>query len=127
MLTDNVSEHGEKDKKETCIENLRGLPIESTKEVLKKIIEEKSLKEQKDIITSISSPIGPPSTKIRDSLWYVVIISFALVLVGSFLTLAIGVFWGNRTSPELILSLFTSVVGFLAGLFAPSPIANSQS
>ena len=127
MLTDNVNEQGEQAKKEICIENLRGLPIESTKEVLKQIIEEKSPKEQKEIITSISSPIGPPSTKIRDSLWFVVVISFALVLVGSFLTLAIGVFCGNRTSPELILSMFTSVVGFLAGLFAPSPIANSQS
>jgi hypothetical protein len=42
------------------------------------------------------------------------------------MTLAFGVFIkaDGRVTPELILTMFTSVVGFLAGLFVPSPIAN---
>jgi hypothetical protein len=69
---------------------------------------------------------GPPSGGIRDWLWVVVIGGFTLVLVGSFVTLAVGVFAESHpggVKPELILSMFTNVVGFLAGLFVPSPAA----
>jgi hypothetical protein len=98
------------------------LSIERTGEVFKEIIDEKGPKEQKELL----SAIGGPSASIRDQLWLIVVIAFGLVLVGSFLTLAVGVFYKEKTSPELILTMFTSVVGFLAGLFVPSPIANRR-
>ena len=60
----------------------------------------------------------------RDRLYTIVVVAFSLVLVGAFATLAIGVFVApsqGGVTPELILTTFTTVVGFLAGLFAPSP------
>lgn len=63
-----------------------------------------------------------PSGRVRDVIWIIVISGFALVLVGAFITLAIGVFTKD-IKPELILTMFTSVIGFLAGLFAPSPVS----
>jgi hypothetical protein len=71
----------------------------------------------------------PTDEKVRASLWRLVVWAFAIVLVGSFATLATGVFLPAQgtVTPELILSLFTSVVGFLAGLFIPSPAQNRPS
>jgi hypothetical protein len=69
-----------------------------------------------------------PGEKVRDVIWLVVILAFSLVLVGSFLTIAIALFRGvpkdSGATPELVLSMFTSVVGFLAGLFVQSPVGH---
>lgn len=73
---------------------------------------------------STTPALGVPTQRARDRLWLVVVSAFALVLVGGFITLAVGVFLPpaqNGVKPELILTTFTSVVGFLAGLFVPSP------
>jgi hypothetical protein len=68
-----------------------------------------------------------PSRAVRDRIWTIVISAFAVVLVGSFLTLALPVIRGagqgavDQTTSQIVLTVFTSVVGFLGGLFAPSP------
>lgn len=80
----------------------------------------------KAVVTEIRSPLGSPGQWARDTLWIIVVASFAIVLVGSFATLAAGVS-GNQVKPELILTMFTSVVGFLAGLFVPSPIGRGTT
>jgi hypothetical protein len=76
----------------------------------------------------MGTTMGSPPEEAKKTLWLIVISGFAIVLVGSFLTLAISVFVApaqGATSGQLILTVFTSVVGFLAGLFAPSPVGNS--
>jgi hypothetical protein len=63
---------------------------------------------------------------VRDRLWTIVIGAFAVVLVGAFVTLAISVFVApaaSGTSGQVILTMFTTVVGFLAGLFTTNPVA----
>jgi len=65
-----------------------------------------------------------PTRQAGDMLWLVVVTAFAVILIGAFITLAAGVFVApaqNGVKPELILTTFTSAVGFLAGLFVPSP------
>ena len=74
--------------------------------------------------------LGAPTQRARDRLWLIVVSAFALVLVGGFVTLALGVFLTpaqDGVKPELILTTFTSVVGFLAGLFVPSPTNRNDS
>jgi hypothetical protein len=71
--------------------------------------------------------LGTPSEKVRDSLWLIVIWTFVVVMLMATLVLAINVFRDkdpvheSRISAEVMLSLFTSVFGFLVGLFVPSP------
>ncbi len=85
---------------------------------------------QKEVAMGVISAVGGgASPQIRDWLWLVVIGAFSLVLFGSFVTLAVSVFVASpsgATSAQMILTVFTGVVGFLAGLFAPSPVSNSQ-
>ncbi len=60
-----------------------------------------------------------PNQSIIDKIWLIVILSFALVLIGSFIALAIGTLntdIANNGEPDLLLAVFTSVAGFFAGL-----------
>jgi hypothetical protein len=70
----------------------------------------------------IPEHIPVPDQRTTATLWLIVIITLALILVGSFLTLAVSVF----VSPpgdgrQIILTIFTTSTSFLAGLFATSP------
>jgi hypothetical protein len=70
----------------------------------------------------------PPTT---DSIWKVIVYSLAFVLILSSIVLGIGTFVLKPTTPavngDTILTLFTTVVGYLAGLLSPSPIGKSAS
>ena len=84
----------------------------------------------KEAIVKEIRGLPPPVGATRNWIWTIVVVAFAVVLVGTFVTIAIAMFTTQTANtsylakPELVLSMFTSVVGFLAGLFVPSPIAN---
>ena len=71
----------------------------------------------------------PPTSPTNDRIWLVVVASFALVMVGAVVVLGLGVFGTTQdaakqiTKSDTMLTVFTTVVGFLAGLLAPSPVA----
>lgn len=73
----------------------------------------------------IAKTLGGPSPETRDKLWAIAVRAFAIVMVGAFLFLAIGIFVEQPKNPvasgDILLSIFTAAVGFFAGLFAPSP------
>jgi polyferredoxin len=73
----------------------------------------------------LARQLAPPEPATRNTLWLIVISAISLVVVGSFITLAVAVFVARPektyVTPELILTMFTSAIGFLAGLFVPSP------
>jgi len=82
------------------------------------------------VVELVSSAVGNPGAAARDRLWTIVVGAFAFVLVASFTAIATGMFISrpsdSAVKPELVLTMFTSVVGFLAGLFVPSPAANKR-
>lgn len=86
-----------------------------------------SSSEKKDLARTLSLVPDPdPSTS--NFLWRIVVSAFVLVMAGSFYVLARRVLSGIPkdstdlfANPELILSVFNAVVGFLAGLFVQSP------
>ena len=112
---------------------LKGLSKAELIPALEEAIQERPKEDKKEIaenLTAAANGIGPPDPETRDKLWTIVVTAFAIVLVGGFVALALGVFLPireNGVKPELILTTFTSVVGFLAGLFTPSPVARSTN
>ncbi len=82
-----------------------------------------------DIADELPSPLPPPSDTITNTIWLIIVISFSLVMVGSALVLGVGVFStipkdsGLISKPDTLLTVFTTVVGFLAGLISPSPMS----
>ncbi len=75
--------------------------------------------------------IGSPSKTAGDTLWFIIVTSFAIVLVGTFVSLAIGVLVLGKSAAnadlQILLTMFTGVVAFLAGLLTPGPTHSSQS
>ncbi len=102
------------------------LPPAEKSKALAGAVSSQTPEERQRLLREIAG-MPPPTPRARDRLWLIVVIAFALVLVGSFLTLSAAVFAiGGKASPELILTMFTSVVGFLAGLFVPSPVGRDE-
>ena len=72
--------------------------------------------------TDVAQQLGlKPDRQVTDLVWIVIVMSFALILVGAFVTLAIAVFTYGKLSGDLLLTVFTTAAAFLAGLLAPSP------
>jgi hypothetical protein len=75
------------------------------------------------------SGISAASQKVSDRIWLIVIATLSAILAGAFVALAIGMFFPIKDSavkPELVFAIFTSIVGFLGGVFAPSPLRKTQ-
>jgi hypothetical protein len=60
-----------------------------------------------------------PDGKVVDYTWRLIASVFSIVLVGSFITLAVAIF--TNKPPDLLLTAFTASAGFLSGLLAPNP------
>jgi hypothetical protein len=69
-----------------------------------------------------------PAPETADRIWQKMVISFTIVLVGSFLAIAVvatgtvNYFFGKTGAYHVMLTVFTTAAGFLAGLLSPSPL-----
>ena len=76
----------------------------------------------------ITQQLPPPTNKVADVIWLIIVISFALALVYSVWVLGSGVTTELKdkaayaTKSDTMLTVVTTIVGFLAGLLAPSPV-----
>lgn len=108
---------------------LSALPPDKKADAISNAIQAQPLAER-DVITRqiTNTAISGPNDHTSNKLWVIVVIALSIVLVGSFATLATGVFLpaSGAVNPELILTMFTSVVGFLAGLFVPTPSSKTN-
>jgi hypothetical protein len=84
--------------------------------------------EQKVVRREVVAGLGPPSDRTRNAIWLIIVGAFAIVLLGSAGVLGRAVFL--ETTPnatyfakiETVVTVFTSVLAFLSGLLAPSPV-----
>jgi hypothetical protein len=109
-------------------QEIQSLPLAERKELLVQQAGALPTKERTEVVREVKG--FEPSPRVRDRLWTIVIMAFAIVLVGAFATLAISVFLApvaNGTSGQVILTVFTTVVGFLAGLFTTNPMADAPA
>ena len=76
----------------------------------------------------VTQQVPPPTSKVVDAIWLIIVISFGMALVYSVWILGQGVTAELKanvayaTKSDTILTVVTTIVGFLAGLLAPSPI-----
>jgi hypothetical protein len=81
-----------------------------------------------ETVEQLPRALPAPDTRTNNAIWLIVVISFALVMVGSAYILGSGVrlkLDANTiyaTKSDTILTVFTTVVAFLAGLLSPSPV-----
>jgi phospholipase C len=108
MSTANVSELSAQ-KKQRAIEAMKALNPQEIQETTQQL-------QQQGLLS-------PPTPVANDNIWIIIVVSFAIVLVGGAAALTLAVFFkGNGTlSSDLLLTVFTTAAGFLAGLLAPNP------
>jgi hypothetical protein len=120
LISSIAAELPDTDRKDLALKAVSDLPSETKKDVVSEAGSKLPPKEREEVAQLLG-----PSGKTRDTLWLIVVSAFSLVLVAGFATLAVGVFQTKPSTPiasaELVLTMFTSAVGFLAGLFVPSP------
>jgi len=132
-IVDQVGSLPEADKTVVYRGIIRSMSPQVTSSELGMLLSEKPASERNKAVAEFKSAsegdgLGRPTQGTNDWIWVVVVSAFAIVLVGAFVTLALAVFVApaqGGVKPELILATFTSVVGFLAGLFVPSPAARA--
>ena len=79
------------------------------------------------LVQALGARIPDPDQKTSDKVWLIIISAFAAVMLLSVLFLGFGMYLTpvtNGTKPDTVLTVFTTVTAFLAGLFTPSPTTN---
>jgi len=85
----------------------------------------------KEFAATATRQLPDPTPPANDTLWLIIVGAFALVLVGSACVLGFTVTTELKpgasyvTKSETIVTVFTTVVAFLAGLLSPSPVKKS--
>lgn len=83
---------------------------------------------EKQVVQQMPAPIPPPDPPTKNAIWVIVVCAFALVMVGAAWVLGHGLTVELKqdatyaTRGDMILTVFTTAVGFLAGLLSPSPL-----
>jgi hypothetical protein len=76
--------------------------------------------EKKEVATQIVvRAIGDPSRRATDNIWYIVVLTFAILVIGGLIAVFVLLLDGKST--DVITPLVTLGVGVLGGLLAPSP------
>jgi hypothetical protein len=117
------------DKKATIATGLNQMAPKDQQATIATGLNQMTPKDQQATINQAG--IRSPGQKSSDTLWFIVVFSFAIVLVGAFLCLAIGVLVLKKSAADaelqILLTVFTSAVAFLAGLLTPGPAHSSSS
>lgn len=85
--------------------------------------------QKKAFADALGASIPPPDQTTSNKVWLIIIWAFVSVMVGAVVTLCVSVFIApvkDATKPDTILTVFTTVTAFLAGLFAPSPVSSKK-
>ena len=64
---------------------------------------------------------GEPALWVTNYIWIMVISAFIIAFIFTIISIGFGVFRGTLNSDALI-TVFTTAVGFLAGVLTPSPV-----
>ncbi len=81
--------------------------------------------------SKVTQELPPPGPGARNVIWITIVFAFALVLMYSVWILGVGVTSELKenvlyaTKSDTMLTVVTTVVGFLAGLLSPSPVSKS--
>jgi hypothetical protein len=131
MSQNNQTEQTSGPNKADIIQAMSNLSPSDKNSLLVEGLNQLTPKDKQAVVEQASAgSIGSPDGKTSDTLWLIIVLSFAIVLVGTFVSLAIGVLVLGKSSAnaelQILLTMFTGVVAFLAGLLTPSPTRAGQ-
>jgi hypothetical protein len=87
------------------------------------------MKDNVEFGTKAAEQLPQIEKSVAGKVWLIIIWTFAIVLVFSVIVLGLSVFIPpatGGTTGQIILTVITTVIGFLAGLFSPSPVEKAN-
>lgn len=101
---------------------VESLPAQERKAVAIQAASNLSVEDKQDVVEAL---LGKPDQPTTNTIWVIVVSAFVVVFVGAFLSIAY-LYISNSTNVDRggdkLLTIFTTVTAFLAGLLAPSPL-----
>jgi hypothetical protein len=107
------------------------LPEDQRKAVAEAAMRNLGTEAQAEVVQQARVQLPLPGLEASEKLWRTIVTSFSIVLVGAFLALAliatgtVAYLYSSEPTGEVMLTVFTTAAGFLAGLLAPSPVTTS--
>src|SRR5215203_1357896 len=98
-------------KKDVVANTVRDMPKEDKKDIASTALENLTRKEREDIV-------GNPTQRVTDQIWLTIVRTFAVVLFVSAMGLLYVSIWppeGETNPTQVMLPVFTSIAGILAG------------
>jgi hypothetical protein len=111
---------------ESFLQELAAAPKADQAKALKLVVDSLSSDQKIEVAQALGMQLPPPDPNTSSKVWLIIIWAFVLAMLTAVVVLGINVFLpsGNGgTTPETMVTIFTTVTAFLAGLFAPSPVA----
>lgn len=113
-------------------QEVAALPEDQVKAVAEAAMRNLGSDAQADVVQQARVQLPQPGLEASEKLWRTIVLSFSIVLVGAFLALAliatgtVAYLYNSEPTGDVMLTVFTTAAGFLAGLLSPSPVTPSS-
>lgn len=126
-------------KKEVVTEAAQALPSEVKRDFVNKAVQTLPTEDKKDVAIRAFQDLpakdqqqiaGNPSQRVTDQIWLMIVGAFTLVLLASALALLYVAIWpppGESNPTQVMLPVFTSIAGILAGFISGRASASGTS
>src|SRR5215210_6683555 len=98
----------------TAVQSLGSNAVDAKKKIATTVLQTLSPEERQEVIGQVHAP----TQKISDRIWQWVVGAFAIVFVGGSGTLVASVFFLEVEQIQVLLTVFTTVAGILAGFIS---------
>jgi len=117
----NLTPDAKKEVATTAVQTLGGNAVDAKKEIATTALQTLSPEAQDEVIGQVQGP----TQKISDRIWQWVVGAFAIVFIGGSGTLIASVFFLQVEQVQVLLTVFTTVAGILAGFISGRASASS--
>ncbi|HEX6552162.1 MAG TPA: hypothetical protein VF026_05325 [Ktedonobacteraceae bacterium] len=114
-------------KKDVTATALNSLDMNTKKDVTATALNSLDDASKKDVATRAG--ISSPNQTTTNTIWLFIVIGFVFVFVvaSTFLIIGVTILGKKADDVQVVLTIFTAVIGFLAGLLTPSPAQGTKS
>ncbi len=107
----------------TAVQTLGADAVDAKKEIATTVLQTLSPEQRQEVIGQVQGP----TQKVSDRIWQWVVGAFAIVFVGSSGTLVASVFFLEVAQIQVLLTVFTTVAGILAGFISGRASASERT
>jgi hypothetical protein len=119
----NLNPDSKREVATTALQTLGANAVDAKKEIATTALQTLSAEEREEVVGQVHGP----TQKVSDRIWQWVVGAFAVVFIGASGTLVVSVFFLAVEQIQVLLTVFTTVAGILAGFISGRASASGGS